>query len=33
MLYVLDTADLEAIKHYNEFYPIVWWKISTAWKD
>ena len=22
MLYVLDTADLEAIKHYNEFYPI-----------
>ncbi len=22
MLYVLDTADLEAIKHYNEFYPL-----------
>ncbi len=22
MLYILDTADLEAIKHYNEFYPL-----------
>ncbi len=22
MLYVLDTADLEAIKHFNEFYPL-----------
>ncbi len=22
MMYVLDTADLEAIKHYNEFYPL-----------
>ncbi len=22
MLYILDTADLSAIRHYNEFYPI-----------
>ncbi len=22
MLYILDTADLEAIKYYNEFYPL-----------
>ena len=22
MLYIIDTADLEAIKHINEFYPI-----------
>lgn len=22
MMYILDTADLEAIKHFNEFYPL-----------
>ena len=22
MVYIIDTADLEAIKHINEFYPI-----------
>ncbi len=22
MLYILDTADIEAIKHCNEFYPL-----------
>ena len=22
MLYILDTADLEAIRHCNEFYPL-----------
>ena len=22
MLYILDTADLDAIKHCNEFYPL-----------
>jgi len=22
MLYILDTADLNAIKHCNEFYPL-----------
>ena len=27
MLYVLDTADLNAIKHCNEFYPL--WGVTT----